>query len=312
MDSQSPRQAVFRFAPSPNGLLHLGHAYSALLNHDLARKTAGRFLLRIEDIDTARCRPEYEEAIRRDLRWLQIDWEEPVRRQSEHFPFYQQALENLIDRGLAYPSFLSRGEVRERVERCEAAGGTWPRDPDGAPCYPTEERTLDRTRANRWIAEGRQHAWRLDMEAAIAAARDRLAGRPLGWTDSGCGPHGETGTIAARPERWGDIILSRPDAPSSYHLSVTLDDALQGVTHVVRGRDLFNATAVHRLLQVLLDLPEPAYHHHGLVLGDDGRKLSKSNRDTGIAAYRDKGLSPADLRLLFARDGLVLDGLRLG
>lgn len=312
MDKPSPKQAVLRFAPSPNGLLHLGHAYSALLNHGLATTNGGRFLLRIEDIDIARCRPEYEEAIYRDLRWLGLDWEQPVRRQSEHFSFYQQALEDLIDRGLAYPAFLSRGEVRQRVAACEASGKAWPRDPDGAPCYPTEERKLDRATTRRWIAEGRQHAWRLDMTAATAAAGDRLAGRPLAWNDTGYGPQRQTGTVPARPERWGDVILSRPDAPSSYHLSVTLDDALQGVTHVVRGQDLFHATAVHRLLQVLLDLPEPSYHHHGLVIGEDGRKLSKSNRDTGIAAYRDKGLSPSDLRLLFARDGLVLDGLLLG
>lgn len=312
MDKPSPKQAVLRFAPSPNGLLHLGHAYSALLNHGLATTNGGRFLLRIEDIDIARCRPEYEEAIYRDLRWLGLDWEQPVRRQSEHFLFYQQALEDLIDRGLAYPAFLSRGEVRQRVAACEAAGKAWPRDPDGAPCYPTEERKLDRATAERWIAEGRQHAWRLDMTAATAATGGQLAGRPLAWNDTGCGPQGQTRTVPARPERWGDVILSRPDAPSSYHLSVTLDDALQGVTHVVRGQDLFHATAVHRLLQVLLDLPEPSYHHHGLVMGEDGRKLSKSNRDTGIAAYRDKGLSPSDLRLLFARDGLVLDGLLLG
>lgn len=307
MDSPLSKQAVFRFAPSPNGLLHLGHAFSAILNHRLAIEAEGRFLLRIEDIDTARCRPEYEEAIYRDLHWLGVEWERPVRRQSEHFPFYQRALEELIERGLAYPSFLSRGEVRERVAAFEAAGGTWPRDPDGAPCYPTEERNLDRTAASRWIAEGRQHAWRLNMDAAIEAARERIGGAPLIWNEAGRGPDGETGTVIARPERWGDFILSRPDAPSSYHLSVTLDDAAQGVTNIVRGQDLFHATSVHRLLQVLLDLPEPRYRHHALVLGADGRKLSKSNSDTGIAAYRERGLSLADVRALFLRDGLILD-----
>lgn len=307
MDSPLSKPAVFRFAPSPNGLLHLGHAYSAMLNHALAMAADGRFLLRIEDIDTVRCRPEYEEAIYRDLHWLGIEWERPVRRQSEHFPFYQRALDELIARGLAYPAFLSRAEVRERVATFEASGGKWPRDPDGAPCYPTEERRLDRTLALRWIAEGRQHAWRLDMDAAIEAAKGKLAGRSLEWNEAGIGPDGETGRVRAQPDRWGDVVLSRPDAPSSYHLSVTLDDAAQGVTHVVRGKDLFHATSVHRLLQVLLDLPEPQYRHHELVLGADGRKLSKSNRDTGISAYREKGLSPADLRALFARDGLVLD-----
>lgn len=307
METPVPAQAVFRFAPSPNGLLHLGHAYSAILNHDLAAKSGGRFLLRIEDIDTARCRPEYEQAIDRDLHWLGMNWEQPVRRQSEHFPFYQQALDRLVAEGLAYPAFLSRGEVRARVAAVTASGGSWPHDPDGAPCYPIDERRLDRTLGRRLIAEGRQHAWRLDMDAAVAAAAVRLGSRPLQWREAGRGPDGETGAVAARPDRWGDVVLSRPDAPSSYHLSVTLDDALQGVTHVVRGQDLFHATAVHRLLQVLLDLPEPDYRHHGLVLGEDGRKLSKSNRDTGIAAYRERGVSAADLRLLLARDGLVLD-----
>ena len=307
MDSPLSKEAVFRFAPSPNGLLHLGHAYSAILNHDLAMAANGRFLLRIEDIDTARCRPEYEEAIYRDLHWLGIEWERPVRRQSAHFAFYQRGLEELRERGLAYPAFLSRGEVRERVAAFEATGRAWPRDPDGAPCYPTEERRLDRAVAARWIAKGRQHAWRLDMDAAIAAAKDRLGGRVLEWSEAGAGPDGETGTITALPERWGDVVLSRPDAPSSYHLSVTLDDAAQGVTHVVRGQDLFHATSVHRLLQVLLDLPQPHYRHHGLVRGADGRKLSKSNGDTGIAAYRDKGLLPSDLRALFLGDGLVRD-----
>ncbi|WP_310412783.1 tRNA glutamyl-Q(34) synthetase GluQRS [Mycoplana sp. BE70] len=307
MDSPLSKPAVFRFAPSPNGLLHLGHAYSAMLNHNLAMAAGGRFLLRIEDIDTVRCRPEYEEAIYRDLHWLGIEWGRPVRRQSEHFPFYQRALDELIARSLAYPAFLSRAEVRDRVAAFEAVGGTWPRDPDDAPCYPTEERDLDRGLAGGWIAEGRQHAWRLDMDKALEAANEKLAGRSLDWSETGMGPDGETGLVSAQPEHWGDVILSRPDAPSSYHLSVTLDDAAQGVTHVVRGRDLFHATSVHRLLQVLLDLPQPQYRHHGLVLSADGRKLSKSNQDTGILAYREKGLSPADLRALFARDGLVLD-----
>ncbi|MCF3641035.1 tRNA glutamyl-Q(34) synthetase GluQRS [Rhizobium sp. TRM95111] len=292
---------VFRFAPSPNGLLHLGHAYSAMLNHALADGCGGRFLLRIEDIDQARCRPEYEEAILRDLCWLGLGWETPVRRQSEHFDLYQQALDRLRALGLVYPAFLSRGQIRDLVASKEAKGRPWPRDPDGAPLYPTEERSLDASLTGAWIAEGRQHAWRLNMDAAIAATGGRLT-----WQEGGRGPAGESGTVVAEPQRWGDVILSRPDAPSSYHLSVTIDDALQGVTDVVRGVDLFHATSVHRLLQRLLDLPEPRYRHHGLVRGSDGRKLSKSNRDTGIAAYRAAGLSPAGLRTLFARDGLVL------
>jgi glutamyl-Q tRNA(Asp) synthetase len=301
MEPSLSKKRVFRFAPSPNGLLHLGHAVSAILNHDLARACDGRFLLRIEDIDPSRSRPEFEAAIYRDLAWLELDWEQPVRRQSEHIAAYEAALERLRARGLVYPGFLSRAEVRTRVTTCEAAGGPWPRDPDGAPLYPIEERTMDRALALEWIATGRQHAWRLDMDRAVAQA-----GRELHWRETGTGPDGETGHVAARPELWGDIILSRPDAPASYHLAVTVDDAAQGVTDVVRGQDLFHATAVHRLLQTLLGLPEPSYRHHGLVLGADGRKLSKSSQDTGLAAYREKGVSPAGIRTLLAGNGFVL------
>jgi glutamyl-Q tRNA(Asp) synthetase len=300
MQSALSKNRVFRFAPSPNGLLHLGHALSAILNHDLAAACGGRFLLRIEDIDPARSRPEFEAAIYRDLAWLGLDWDTPVRRQSEHFPFYGEALERLKAMGVLYPGFLSRGEVKARVLALEAAGGTWPRDPDGAPLYPTEERALDRDRALTWIAAGRQHAWRLDMDRARA-----LASEVLSWSEAGEGPQGETGTVAALPERWGDVILWRPDAPASYHLAVVVDDAAQGITDVVRGQDLFHATAVHRLLQSLLGLPAPAYRHHGLVPGPDGRKLSKSNQDTGIAAYREKGVSAAGIRALLAGYGFV-------
>lgn len=300
MQSPLSKNRVFRFAPSPNGLLHLGHALSAILNHDLAAACGGRFLLRIEDIDPARSRPEFETAIYQDLAWLGLEWEWPVRRQSEHLAFYAEALERLKAMGLLYPGFLSRGEVKARVQAHEAAGGVWPRDPDGAPLYPTEERTLDRDQANAWIDAGRQHAWRLDMAKARALAPDILD-----WSEAGEGPEGETGLVMAQPERWGDVILSRPDAPASYHLAVVLDDAAQGITDVVRGQDLFHATAVHRLLQSLFGLPAPSYRHHGLVPGPDGRKLSKSNQDTGIAAYREKGVSPAGIRTLLAGYGFV-------
>ena len=300
MQGSLSKTRVFRFAPSPNGLLHLGHALSAMLNHDMAAACGGRFLLRIEDIDPARSRPEFEASIYRDLAWLGLDWERPVRRQSEHLGFYGAALERLKAMGVLYPGFLSRGEVKARVLAHEAAGGVWPRDPDGAPLYPTEERMLDRDEALRRIAEGRQHAWRLDMDKARTLASD-----VLDWSEAGSGPERETGTVAARPERWGDVILSRPDAPASYHLAVVLDDAEQGITDVVRGQDLFHATAVHRLLQSLLDLPAPNYTHHGLVPGPDGRKLSKSNQDTGIEAYREKGMSPTGLRALLAGYGFV-------
>ncbi|MBB5535179.1 tRNA glutamyl-Q(34) synthetase GluQRS [Rhizobium giardinii] len=293
MNAPLPKQPVFRFAPSPNGQLHLGHALSAILNHDMAKATSGRFLLRIEDIDLTRCTPEFEAGIFDDLGWLGLSWETPVRRQSEHLDLYRQALGRLIDRGLVYPAFLTRGAIKTAVAALEAKGKAWPRDPDGAPLYPGEERKLSAAGWQRMLAGGKPHAWRLDMDKAIAELD-----APLTWQETGAGPNGETGQITADPAAWGDVVLSRSDAPSSYHLAVTMDDALQGVTHVVRGRDLYHATAVHRLLQRLLDLPEPVYHHHRLIPGPDGRKLSKSNKDTGIAAFREAGKTPDDVRAL--------------
>lgn len=282
---------VFRFAPSPNGRLHLGHAYSALLNHDMAREAGGRFLLRIEDIDTTRCRPEFEAGIFEDLAWLGVEWEEPVRRQSEHFDDYRAALERLADAEIVYPAFMSRGEIRAHILDEEGSGRPWPRDPDGAPLYPALDRRLPAAERRRRIAEGAPFAWRLDMAAALAHA-----GEPVFWSEAGHGPAGETGKVEANPQAWGDVVLARREVPTSYHLAVVVDDAVQGITHVVRGRDLFHATAVHRLLQEVLGLPAPAYVHHDLVLGPDGRKLSKSLQDTAIAALRAAGSTQADIR----------------
>lgn len=290
MPSPLRQKPVYRFAPSPNGPLHLGHALSAFLNHDMAQDNGGRFLLRIEDIDQTRCTPELEQAIYDDLGWLGLAWENPARRQSDHFDAYRVALDRLIDAGLAYPAFLSRGETKSVVKAFEADGRLWPRDPDGAPLYPPVDRERPEAERAALLASGRQHAWRLDMEKAI-----RAAGSPLFWQESGDGKRGE---IEARPALWGDVVLSRSDAPSSYHLSVVVDDALQGITHVVRGMDLFHATAIHRLLQHLLDLSQPAYHHHRLILGADGRKLSKSEGSTGLAALRAEGATPSDIRRL--------------
>jgi glutamyl-Q tRNA(Asp) synthetase len=336
---------VFRFAPSPNGELHLGHALSAILNFDMAREAGGRFLLRIEDIDPARCRPEYEAQIYEDLRWLGLDWDEPVRRQSEHVAEYQAALDELKARGLVYPAFLSRAEVKAHVTEYEKNCGRWKYDPDGTPHYPTFERNLDPDEAARRIARGDRHMWRLNVEKAVgtlggarhslfspagrrwpegsdegvreAPAKDPLIAshalgtsprwgeegvngvadaptpKPLTWTETNTGtPH----PTPANPAVWGDVVLWRWDAPSSYHLSVVLDDALQSVTDVVRGMDLFHATHVHRLLQELLGLPAPIYHHHPLIKDEAGQKLAKSIASTGLRALRESGETPSGIR----------------
>jgi glutamyl-Q tRNA(Asp) synthetase len=280
---------VLRFAPSPNGYLHLGHALSALANFDLARSMGGRFLLRMEDIDLSRCRPEYEQAIYEDLAWLGIEWEQPVRRQSEHFEASLDALETLERRGLIFASFESRTEIQRLVEGREIHG-VWPRDPDGAPLYPGSGRVLSVEERNRRMDSGDAYALRLMMDVAVGQAG------PLDWTELGEGPRGETGTVPALPQAWGDVVLARKETPTSYHLAVVIDDALQGVTHVVRGQDLFWSTSVHRLLQRLLGLPAPVYQHHKLILGADGRKLAKSTRATALRELRHAGVTPADIR----------------
>ena len=286
---------VFRFAPSPNGYLHLGHALSALLNFGMAREAGGRFILRIEDIDATRCRPEYEQAIYEDLAWLGLTWEEPVRRQSEHFEDYRETLARLDTERLLYPSFESRADIAAQVAKRERYG-TWPRDPDGAPLYPGEARCLEISERQRRIAAGGAYALRLDVAAAMTRTGF------LSWTETGAGPNNESGIIAAAPEQWGDVVLGRKELPTSYHLSVALDDARQGVTHVVRGQDLFWSTSIHRLLQALLGFPAPIYHHHRLILDAKGRKLSKSTHATALRALRARDITPADIRQMVGLD----------
>lgn len=279
---------VFRFAPSPNGYLHLGHALSALLNADMARAARGRLLLRIEDIDETRCRPEYEQAIYEDLAWLGIEWETPVRRRSEHYDDYRAALARLDALGLTYRAYESRAEIQL------AAVGY---DPDGAPLYPGRNAAIIAAdERQRRMQAGEPYAIRLDMAAALGRAPT------LSWLETGTGPTGETGTIAASPAAWGDVILARKETPTSYHLAVVVDDAAQGVSDVVRGADLFHATSVHCLLQALLALPSPRYHHHRLVLDADGRKLSKSTKATALRELRARGLAAADIRKLVGLD----------
>jgi len=270
---------VTRFAPSPTGLLHLGHAYSALF----ARHAAGdgHFLLRIEDIDAGRCRPEFEAAIFEDLAWLGLTWEVPVRRQSEHLDDYRAALDRLRALDVLYPCFCTRKDIQAEVARMAGA----PQGPDG-PLYPGTCRRLDRNERARRIAEGRPYALRLDVGAAV-----RRTG-PLFWHDRG------RGRQTATPELLGDVVLARKDAPTSYHLAVTVDDHLQGVTLVTRGLDLFASTHVHRLLQALLGYDPPEYHHHGLVTDKSGQRLAKRTDAKAIRAYRDQGLTPAEVRRL--------------
>lgn len=287
---------IFRFAPSPNGHLHLGHAYSALLNADLARQCGGRLLLRIEDIDTVRCRPEYETAIYEDLTWLGVSWQVPVRRQAEHFEDYRAALAKLDNERLIYPSFESRGEINALIAERERHG-PWPRDPDGVPLYPGNARNLPAAERERRRRGGASYALRLAMDAAVARAG------VLTWTETGSGPKGESGTITAAPQMWGDVVLARKEAPTSYHLAVAIDDALTGVTDVVRGQDLFWSTSIHRLLQALLGLPEPAYHHHRLILDAGGRKLSKSTLATSLRDLRAAGTTAKDIRRMVGLGG---------
>ncbi|RJT35248.1 tRNA glutamyl-Q(34) synthetase GluQRS [Mesorhizobium waimense] len=284
---------TFRFAPSPNGQLHLGHAYSALLNQRLAAAVGGRLLLRIEDIDTTRCTPEFEAGVLHDLKWLGLDWEEPVRRQSDHFAEYQTVLDRLIADELVYPAFMSRSEIRAFIAGSEKRGRNWPRDPDGVPLYPAVDKAVPVRQRQRRIAENVPFAWRLDMDAAMARASADLS-----WTEFTDETLSGTRQVEARPQDWGDVILARRDIPTSYHLAVVVDDALQGISHVVRGQDLFSATGVQRLLQDMLGLPQPGYLHHRLIPGPDGRKLSKSFGDTCLAELRNAGASPDDVTRL--------------
>ncbi|MFS8037214.1 tRNA glutamyl-Q(34) synthetase GluQRS [Xanthobacter sp. AM11] len=287
---------VCRFAPSPNGRLHLGHAFSALVNEAAARRMGGTFLLRMEDIDATRCRPDHEAAILQDLAWLGIAPDAPPRRQSEHFADYAAALERLSAMGLIYAAFESRADIARAVIAREAATGRPAlRDPDGAPLFPFARSAMSEAERDARRAEGAPFVLRLDMAAALAAA-EALPGGPLGWTEAQGVPEGPRAPVPADPTRWGDVVLARKDVPTSYHLSVVVDDAAQGITHVIRGMDLFHATSVHVLLQRLLGLPTPLYHHHRLIHDDSGRKLSKSNAATSLAALRAAGVRPQDIR----------------
>lgn len=280
---------VLRFAPSPNGELHLGHALSALLGSEMARELGGRFLVRIEDIDIARCRETYVTQIFEDLRWLGIDWEEPVLRQSERFSTYGRASDWLLKLGLLYPCFATRSEI-------VAATQTTPqkRDPEGTPIYPGLHKGLPKEEIAARLARKEQFALRIDMDRAIDSLEKITGARTVSFTE--LAGDGTPTRVEFDPAAWGDAVIVRKDVPASYHLAVTIDDAHQGVTHVTRGRDLFEATGLHRLIQILLSLPEPLYHHHPLLSDASGRKLSKSDRDTSLRELRDRGMDVLQLR----------------
>ena len=275
-------QTVTRFAPSPTGFLHLGHAYSALFAQ---QKAGNRFLLRIEDIDAGRARPEFEAAIIEDLAWLGLRWETPVRRQSDHMDDYRAALDRLDARGLLYPCFCTRKEIRAEIEESGFAPHDIVHGPDGI-VYPGTCRALTADERRQRRAEGTPFALRLDMAKAVGATG------PLAWTDE------DQGETAAKPEIFGDVVLARKDTPASYHLAVTVDDHRQGVTLVTRGEDLFPATHVHRLLQALLGLDTPSYHHHKLLTTEDGKRFAKRDKSQTIRALREAGKTAEEVRAM--------------
>lgn len=298
-DSRGSTAPVFRFAPSPNGPLHLGHALSALLNADIASNLGGRFLLRIEDIDLSRTREEHVTGIFEDLAWLGLAWEQPVLRQSDRFAIYQEATHALMKLGLLYPCFATRAEIIEAAKDAPDA-----RDPDGAPLYPGLHKHLAKEQVARRIENDEPFALRLHMDRAIDVLERKTNARRITFTE--LAEDGTPGRVEADPAIWGDGVLVRKDTPTSYHLACVVDDARQSITHVVRGRDLYAATGLQRLLQILLGLPEPVYHHHRLLTGPDGRKLAKSAGAQSLAKLRAEGVGPDEVR---ARAGLAAKGL---
>ena len=275
---------VTRFAPSPTGHLHLGHAYAALFADAAARETGGRFLLRIEDIDTSRARPDFEYAIFEDLAWLGLEWEEPIRRQSEHMADYERALNRLRTMDVVYPCFCTRAEIWAEIARSPSA----PHGPDG-PLYPGTCKSLSKDERDARQAEGQVFALRLDSSKATRLLDER-AGGSVTWRDVAAGEH------AVDAANFGHVVIARKETPTSYHLAVTVDDALQGVTLVTRGLDLMPATPIHRLLQSLLDLPVPQYHHHRLITDGAGQRLATRDKAMALSALRDQGVTPEDVR----------------
>lgn len=275
-----------RFAPSPNGPLHPGHAFSAITAWEWARAHDARFIIRIEDTDQSRSRPEFEQSQLDDLRWLGLEWEKPVRRQSEHPDDYAKGMDRLYELGLVYPCFCTRKDI--------STATLAPHGPEGI-VYPGTCRSLSKDIRETKQAEGMPFAMRLDLGRALELA-ERMNGNRLAFTEEGAGPDGETGLLPVDPRPMGDPVLARKDGVIAYHLAVVMDDAMQGITHVIRGQDLFFATPLHRVLQVLLDLPEPHYHHHRLILDEDGERMAKRRGSKTLGDLRSEGMTPDDIR----------------
>ncbi len=285
---------ITRFAPSPNGWLHLGHAYSALMGAHAAQQAGGRFLLRLEDIDVGRARPHFIDGIYQDLEWLGLSWPQPVMVQSTRFEIYEAALAKLRAEELVYPCWATRGEIRAAIENRPDKGKDWPRDPDGAPLYPGLYRNLPEATRKKRMWEGTPYCWRLDMEKALARL-DENNHPPLSYTELA---NGKAETITLDARAFGDVVLARKDVPTSYHLAVVIDDAAQNITQVTRGQDLQAATAIHVLLQKLLGLPQPDYLHHKLLRDTSGRRLSKQAGDSGFRDLRQQGMTLEQLLAL--------------
>jgi glutamyl-Q tRNA(Asp) synthetase len=281
-----------RFAPSPNGHLHPGHAFSALIAWDWARAHDARFIVRIEDTDRSRSREDFERAQLEDLAWLGLDWEQPVRRQSEHLTDYARGLDRLRDLGLVYPCFCTRKDI--------ATAAQAPHGPEGI-VYPGTCRPLSKDVRETKLATGTAFALRLDVARALDLA-ERLKGNRLTFTEEGCGPDGENGRLPVDPRPTGDPVLARKDGVIAYHLAVVMDDAAQGITHVIRGQDLFFATPLHRVLQVLLDLPEPTYLHHRLITDETGERMAKRRGSATLRNMRADGVTPQDIRRMVGID----------
>ncbi len=288
---KAKQKFITRFAPSPNGWLHLGHAYSALIGQACAQAHDGEFLLRIEDIDVGRARPHFVDGIEQDLSWLGITWPTPVMHQSSRFEIYAQALAQLQDRQLVYPCWASRREINQAIQASPTGSAAWPRDPDGALVYPGLYRDISEDQRQELMWRGGSYAWRLNMQRAYDLAMQKTP-EGIAYTEMSSG---QPQRHIVDPRHYGDVIVARKEVPTSYHIAVVIDDAAQQVTQVTRGQDLQPATAIHRLLQILLDLPEPDYFHHQLIRDLSGRRLSKQAGDLGFRDLRQQGMSQQQL-----------------